>query len=115
MNAAQEKKRGRNRRDANRPHILKQQMCDLRSHMLADSKSWPAAEAGRSAEAHLAGVGCFGVQCIDEGSNSDGQMVFKNWQLGLKEHTHSEKKNIRNVYFSVFRALWFQCYKHGIA
>lgn len=51
-----------------------------------------AAEAGQSAEAHLAGVGCLGVQCIDEGSNSDGQMVFKNWQLGLKEHI----RNIRN-------------------
>lgn len=44
-----------------------------------------SATAGRSA-AHLAGTGCLGVQCVDERSNTDGQRIVKNWQLGLKEH-----------------------------
>lgn len=46
--------------------------------------------------AHLAGTGCLGVQCVDEGANSDGQRVFKNRQLGLKRHMHIKTQNIRN-------------------
>lgn len=68
-----------------------------------DSQSW------RSAAAHLAGAGYLWVQRVDEGSNTDGQRVFKNWQLDLKEHVCkiNHKKNpseIDSRQEGVFRA-----------
>lgn len=45
--------------------------------------------------AHLARAGDLTVQPANEGSNTEGQGVLKNWQFGLWEHTSGKDISLR--------------------